>query len=406
MKALLTLVLGSVLVGLGLGAALAYLEVGPQAATSIASSKVASELPAGSQQESSQTKAQQFSKLPQVVAAETVFNFDRIERGTSMRHDFVVENTGDAPLWVLFESNTCKCTGVEMAGKRVERGEQLAVQPGKQADITLEWAAKTAAGPFRHGAQFSTNDPRYSRIELEVNGQVVESTSMRPAELLFGTIRAGDTKEAHLYLLSFIRDDVKVLDWKFTTPELTEQVKVDISPADKSELPDPEAISGLKISATFRSGEEIGPFRGWLSMTTNLPGAEKLLVPIIGSVKGDVSIYGPGWNASKGLLRMGHILGAEGKQVRLNLKVSGTFAQSTKFEVDSVLPSELKVTLGEARKMGDDLLHVPVLVEVPPHTRPLVRMGEPASSDASIVFKSNHPQAKQVHMRVHFSVSQ
>jgi len=398
MKTLLPLVTGSVIIGLGLGAALAFVEVLPAVAPS--------QIAANGQREVPHVKEQKFTKLPHAVVPETVFEFDRIERGTSMRHDFLIKNTGDGPLKVQFESNTCKCTGVELAGKLVKAGQGITVPPHEKADVTLKWAAKTEAGPFRHGANFSTNDPRNSRIELVVNGQVVESTSMNPSELLFGTIEAGDSKEASLYLMSMLEDEVTVLDYEVTPLNLTERLKVEISAAEKRELPQTEAISGLKVSVIVDSGSEIGPFRGWLSMTTNLRGAEKLLVPIMGTVKGDVSIYGPGWNPAKGLLRMGNISGAKGKQVRLNLAVRGEHAQTAKFELASVDPSELKVTLGEPHEIREQLLHVPILVEVPPRTRPLVRMGEPVSSDAVIVFKSNHPQAKEVHMRVHFAVSQ
>ena len=102
---------------------------------------------------------------------------------------------------------------------------------------------------------------------------------------------------------------------------------------------------------------------------------------------------------------MGPILGAEGKVVRVNLAVRGEHAQTTEFSVASVDPSELKVRLGEPLKMGEQLMHLPVEVEVPAHMRPLVRMGEPASSDALIVFHSTHPEAKAIRMRVHFSVT-
>ncbi|MCG8448643.1 MAG: DUF1573 domain-containing protein [Pirellulales bacterium] len=399
MKSLLALIVCSALVGLGLGGAMAYFEVRPAAppARTTASSRT----------DLSEQEDQQKLDLPHAELSETIFDFDRIERGTSMRHDFVVKNSGKAPLSIRFESNTCKCTGVELGGKLVEPGQSITVPPGEQTRVTLEWAAKTPAGPFRHGARFTSNDPRNSSIELEVNGQVVESTSMRPSELLYGTVKAGASKKSHFYLMSFLEEEVEVLDFQVSPAELAEQFEVQIIPAEKSELPSAEAISGLKISATFDSGASLGPFRGWLAMTTNLPGAEKLTVPIIGSVTGPVSIYGPRWNAAKGLLHLGPILSAEGKAVRLNLVVRGEDAQTIEFEVAHVDPSEMKVSLGEPRRMGDELLHVhvPVEVKVPAHTRPLVRMGEPVSSDATIVFKSNHPQAREIKMRVHFAVS-
>lgn len=397
MKSLLSVVLGSVLVGLGLGGVLAYVEVHPAAALP----KPIARRPPDSQQAEQPLDAD----LPRAEVPETVFDFDRIERGTSMRHAFPVMNEGTAPLVIRFESNTCKCTGVELEGRPVKPGDAISVQPGEQTGVTLEWAAQSEAGPFRHGARFTSNDPRRTSIELEVNGQVVESTSMRPSELLFGTVKSGAERSAELYLMSFLNEDVKVLNFEVSPAELDEQLQVEILPAEKGALPIAEASGGLKVLARYRSGSALGPFRGWLTMTTNLPNAERLMVPIMGRVTGDVSIYGPGWNADRGLLRLGPILSAEGKVVRVNLAVRGEHAHATKFSVASVDPSELKVILGDARKMGEDLVYQPVEVEVPAHTRPLVRMGEPASSDALIVFHSTHPRAQTIRMRVHFSVS-
>ena len=81
-----------------------------------------SELIASSQPDSSQEEKPIAGDLPRAELPETVFDFDRIERGTSMRHSFAVKNAGTVPLVIHFESNTCKCTGVELGGNLVEPG--------------------------------------------------------------------------------------------------------------------------------------------------------------------------------------------------------------------------------------------------------------------------------------------
>lgn len=400
MKSFLTLILCSVLVGLGLGAALGYFEARPASLVAQESEKEATNSEAESE------ASEQRGDFPKIVFSEKIYNFDRIERGTSMQHDFIARNDGTAPLYIRFESNTCKCTGVKLGGRLVEPGGQISVPPGKETQVTLEWAAKTPAGPFRHGARFRTNDPRESFVELSVDGQVVESTSMKPSELLFGEIDTGDSAEASLYLMSFLDQNVEVLEHEVTPAGIAEKISIQIDPAEKSELPSEEALSGVKVSATCDSGKFVGPFRGWLTLKTNLPGAEKLSIPIMGSVTGPVSIYGPRWNSKQGLLSIGPVISHEGKTVKMLLSVSGDKAMGTKFEVASVDPPELKVSLGEPKEMGDKLLHYPIILDLPPYTRPIVRMGEPASTDAVVVFKSNHPQAKEVRMRVHFAITQ
>ena len=384
MKSLLLTSLVAALLGLGLGAVLAYVEV-----------------PAAVERVQPKKPVQPVAKEPQLAPPkaelpETVYDFDKIERGTSMSHRFKIRNVGESPLRVNVASTTCKCTVGEL--------DKNEIAPNQESDVLLEWVAKTAPGPFRHGAVLSTNDPTQSSIELTVEGQVIESTSMSPSQLFFGTMRTGESPKASLYLMTLLGEDVKVLDYEITDQALAKRVDIKITPAKISELPNSEAVGGVKIEATYRSGKRVGPFRGWLNVTTNLKKAEKLMIPIGGNVQGDVSLFGPGWNAQRGLLRMGSFASAEGKSVRLNLAVRGESASEANWEVAEVDPPELKVSLGEARKMNDRLLHVPLQIEVPAGTRPMVRMGEPTSNEAQVVLRSNHPEIPDLQMRVKFAV--
>jgi len=78
---------------------------------------------------------------------------------------------------------------------------------------------------------------------------------------------------------------------------------------------------------------------------------------------------------------------------------------ATKLHIASVDPPELKVTLGERRELGKKLVHVPLLVEIPVGTRPMVRAGGGSSSElARIVLQSNHPISPEMTMRVRFTV--
>ncbi len=101
---------------------------------------------------------------------------------------------------------------------------------------------------------------------------------------------------------------------------------------------------------------------------------------------------------------MGSFASAKGKSVRLNLAVRGESASEANWDVAEVDPPELKVSLGKSRKMNDRLLHVPLQVEVPAGTRPMVRMGEPTSNEAQILLHSNHPKIPNIQMRVQFAV--
>jgi len=385
MKSLIKLVVCSALGGVALGVAVAYVEVRPWAAITLSP---------GSKPEESPPPGD--TSYPQADVPESTFQFGRMERGATMSHAFKIRNVGGQPLHVEVTNTTCKCTVGDL--------EKNEIPPNDETNVLLEWTAMTSAGPFRHGASLRTNDPMNSRIELTVEGDVVESSSIVPAELIFSNVLAGEAVEAHVYVMSNLQQEVKVLDFKFSDEKLADQFEVQITPVDQSELPRSEAVSGVKVTATYLGGTTIGQFRCWLELTTNLEESPKLSILVAGSVVGDISIFGPGWVPRLGLLRMGSVRESERKQVRLNLAIRGDLAQSTELEVAETDPPELKATLGERRLINDRQVHMPLVVELPKGTPPMVRTGEPASTDAKIVLKSNNPKASEIRLRVHFTV--
>ncbi len=384
MKSLIKLIVCSALGGVALGVAVAYVEVRPWAVITLNPESKPEESPPLAD-----------SSYPKADVPETTYQFGKMERGTTKSHAFKIRNVGDQPLHVVVTGTTCKCT---VGG--LEKNE---IPPNDETYVLLEWTAETSAGPFRQAAELKTNDPRNSRIELIVEGDVVESSSIVPAELIFRNVLVGETSEAHVYVMSNLQQEAEVLDYKFSDEKLADQFEVQITPVDQSELPRSEAVSGVKVTMTYLGSTTLGRFGCWLELTTNMEMSPKLSIPVVGSVVGDVSVFGPGWVPRLGLLRMGSVREGERKQVRLNLAIRGDLAQSTELEVAETDPPELKATLGEGRLING-LVHMPLVVELPKGTPPMVRTGAPASTDAKIVLKSNNPKASEILLRVHFTV--
>src|ERR1043165_4938986 len=117
------------LVGVLVGAALAYVDVrsDPDALGKLV----------GAQQ------AKQFqtdNSGPRVDVPEPVYHFGTMQRGTTKSHDFIIRNVGKAPLKLQFVSVTCKCTHPNVP--------EAPIPPGGSATVKLEWAAKSDNGPF------------------------------------------------------------------------------------------------------------------------------------------------------------------------------------------------------------------------------------------------------------------
>ncbi len=117
-----------------------------------------------------------------------------------------------------------------------------------------------------------------------------------------------------------------------------------------------------------------------------------------------MSLFGPGWLAKRGVLRLGQIRSEEGKQIRLIVSIRGEHAGTTELKIAKVHPDELHATLGSSRKMGEQLVHVPLIVEVPAGARPMIRRSERFGETAEIVISTTHPETSQLKLQVEFAV--
>lgn len=396
MKTTLTWVISALLLGAAAGAALGYWEARPWA------------MNAGPRQPSapSDEPAAGDEAAPRAIASidETTFNFDKMESGATQRHAFPIRNTGNIPLTIEFVSHTCKCTEVLLAGKPAEPGATAVVKPGEETEVILEWAAKVDAGPFRHGATFETNDPAQSRLELTVEGDIVESTTLAPSIIGFGTVQVGQPGKAEMFVMSFLEPEVEILSYEVEDEKIAERTKIVVEPVAKEDLPDAEARAGVKVVAEYDPSGAIGPFSGSLRLKTNLKQAAILEVPIHGIVKGDINIFGKGWIESTGLLRMDPGTTSAGTKSELRVAIRGEHAKNTQLTIKHVDPKELQATLGEPKVIRDDLVHVPLTIEAPPGTRPMVRAGEDQGGEAEIVLSTTHPNTPEVRLRATFTI--
>jgi Protein of unknown function (DUF1573) len=325
------------------------------------------------------------------------YNFGSMQRGTTKSHEFVIRNTGNAPLKIRNGGTTCKCTLSKVADE--------SIPPNGSTKVKLEWTAKADSGPFGQTATILTNDPTQSQVELKVEGQILALSGVEPPDFLFDKLSVGETKTVQVYVMAMLQDELIVKDPQISEPTVRDQFDVKVEPVDKSALPNKLAKCGYRISLTAKDGLPVGRFHSWLTLHTNLTDAEKLDIPIVGQVVGDISIGGiSGWNAEQGVLTIGSVKSSEGGHGQASLIVRGAGASDVKFQVKSKDPEELKVTLGEPQKVKDTLVRVPVNIEIPPGTRPMVHLDTAQGEAARIVFSTTHPKIKELSLSVRFAV--
>jgi len=333
---------------------------------------------------------------PRVQVDQPQFDFGNMQRGTTRSHEFTIRNVGKAPLKLRVGATSCKCTLGEVTNK--------AIPPGESTHVKLEWSAKSDSGPFRQTATIFTNDPLQSQVELTIDGQILATSGVEPPELMFDKLSIDESKTAQVHVMAMLQDELSVTDPQFTDPATREKFDVQIEPVAREALPNKMARNGVRITVTAKPGLPIGHFNQWLALRTNLPEAEKLEIPIIGRVVGDVSIHGTGWSEDAGALVIGKVKSSDGGKGKVNLVVRGNDAAGVEFAVKSIEPPELTVTIGEPKQLKATLLHVPVEIEVPAGTRPMVHLDTVQGDAGRVVLSTTHPKIKELVLGVRFAV--
>jgi hypothetical protein len=382
----LTIVLIAALVGSAVGGVAGYVEVTSDPDATVALSGNGSPLP------------EPQGPMPRVEVVEPHYNFGQMERGRERSHQFVIRNTGDATLTLVAGPTSCKCTLSE-----VEDGK---IAPGESTHARLEWSAKSDRGPLRVTATFHTNDPRQREIELTIDGEVVDASGVQPPDFGFDKLSVGETKSAEVYVMAMLQDELNVSSAELSDAQYRDKFDIKMEPVERDQLPLKNARDGVRITLTAKPGLPIGPFNQYLTLATNLKEGEKLHIPVIGRVVGDISVHGTRgqWLEEQGVLSLGAVESAQGKKARLNLVVRGEGAEDVTFEVGSVDPPELKVTFGNSTRLKPTLARVPMDVEVPPGMRPMVRLATAQGDEGKIVLKTTHPTMKELTLGVRFAV--
>ena len=392
MKNIVGVIIFATLFGTVLGIALASWEVG-QVDHSLA--------PQGSFERTAASEDSEVTvgpAMPKLEIAETSFDFGTMQRGTSMSHEFVFRNVGEADLWLEVGSTTCKCTGAVT--------EEKAIKPGETGSVSLQWVAKVGAGPFEQRAEVFTNDSLNSPVELTVKGIVTDISGLSPSEFLLGKMSADQQQKASVYLASYIDEGLTVEAEMAPGTLKPELYELSVENVAVEELPMQGAKSGVRIDITAGPKLPLGNHTAWIQAKTNQPDIGEILIPAIGVVEGDITFHGRHWSAGKGLVNLGKINSKEGLESRLTISVRGENASGAEIRVGECSPEWLNVELGDPKQITDNKTHIPMILRVPPGMPSMIRTESgQGEGDAHVQLLTNHPSTPEIDMRVRFIIA-
>lgn len=146
-----------------------------------------------------------FAQAPPRLALDApLHDFGRIERDSIVRHRFKVTNPGGAPLRIVKLNASCGCTST-VVGK-----ETLA--PGEGTELEVVFNTSGLRGKVKKQIEVISDDPVEPSQLLTVEAEIAMEILVRPEEVIFRDLVAGDRRKAVVKLESATGRPIHVND--------------------------------------------------------------------------------------------------------------------------------------------------------------------------------------------------
>ena len=299
-------------------------------------------------------------KYPSVELDEDDYDFGSMDGHATGTHEFIFRNVGDAPLELEAGATTCKCTLSDIGDG--------SILPGQSGSVTLEWKGKGLVGPFAQTASILTNDPKKRKVDLRIHGELTAKTRVIPDVLVFSSVMAGHSAQGDVRIYGYMDEPLDIAGYEVDDPE---SLEVSFSAMSSNEVEEEEyAICGQRMSVTLKPGLPPGPFKRKIRVMTNVEGLEELTIPVEGTISSEISIFGAGWSAERGVLRFGTLGNAKAVR-KLLVRVGGPHPENVQFEVAEVQPEFVQVRIAEKTSSpGSSVAVTPVEIEIPEGSPP------------------------------------
>ncbi|WP_437185443.1 DUF1573 domain-containing protein [Planctomicrobium sp. SH668] len=337
-----------------------------------------------------------FSKAadqPEATLVEDVHKFGRMGLGKIGKHDFVLKNTGKAPLKIAKGPTQCKCT---VSGLKDQE-----IPPGGEASIHLSWEPKNF-GPFSQSSTVWTNDPKHPELKVIVEGDMFAELDVHPRDgWKFDTVTTSEPTPLEGVIESSIIEKFEIT--KIETS--SDRVKLEAVPFTEAELKreggSTELRSGYRLVGELAGITEPGKVEENIIVHTNLEDYPKFEFPVNATRVGALSIIGPNWFAGGPLIDIGKVDAAKGKEIKFTVMLppGDEEFKLTEIHID---PGFVTARL-EPAKTGKELARerYTLYLTVPP--------GSPTGVWASgnpgkVLFKTNHPIVPEIETKLHLDI--
>ena len=125
---------------------------------------------------------------PRIKFSEKAFDFGKIQSSSPVRHDFIVTNTGNAPLEITEVRPSCPGCTIALPWDHV-------IKPGKTGKIPIQFNPSNFSGPVSKSVMITCNDPLESGHTLQFSANVWRPVEVQPAYVYFMPVEGEETNE-------------------------------------------------------------------------------------------------------------------------------------------------------------------------------------------------------------------
>lgn len=205
---------------------------------------------------------------PELTVTEPTYNFGTITQGKKVQHNFVIRNSGDAPLHIKEVNVACGCTAAKPSASQIA--------PGKSAEIQVVFDSASFSGKVQKSVAVISNAGKAPNFVLNMEGNILEPLQYTPRQVSLGSLKSGGSKQATVSITN--RDSAAVRILSVTLTSNTLQLKTSMK---KSELKPGETGT---IELTFTPRPDAKVMSGYLHIITDSAHKKELTIPVYASL--------------------------------------------------------------------------------------------------------------------------
>ena len=143
---------------------------------------------------------------PRIQFDQSSFDFGTMFQEESVGHEFVVRNTGDAPLKIDKVTTSCGCTAALPTEQEIATGKTAAIKvtfrSGRMRDRVTKYI------------YVESSDPLQPRATLTITGIVKREVEVTPSSVVFGNVKIGEVVERAVLIRPVDVKSFRILDVK------------------------------------------------------------------------------------------------------------------------------------------------------------------------------------------------